>query len=980
METKIKKVIALLLTVVLLFSAIPLGTMTATASGGVKAKLDSFIANYPSGKRWTGSFDNGSQCYGFGKLVIYNIFGKNNSGGYRSWSYAGVSTSGMDVIGSTTSFSASKVQNLLSKAKCGDILQFNEKNQHTMVVYSVDSTGVTVYDCNWDNSCGISKRHSSFGTWAGRDSSKLTLLRSNNYASVDGSTPQTLTVDSRYPTPFKCRIISESKVQCYNNTEKTSSPGYIYPDDDCVITEIYTNGLLKCECPWSDGTTKTVYIDKSAFINSSMAPTSMSAPQYSTTFLRSDGRTSIGWIDPGDSLTKVAESGGYTQIIYPASQGKRCGWVPTSALAQPDKVDYPTPFYCRIISTSKVKCYNDVGYTSSPGNIYPEDDCTITALYSNGKVQCLCPWSDGTTKTVYIDSSAFFVSTPTPTKMVAPKHALTYLRTSSTSSSWGWIDAGDVIYRLGTSGSMTQILYPTNSGKYRCGWVYTSDITQTYTVSYNANGGNGAPSSQTKKYDVKLTLSSSKPTRNGYSFVGWSTAANATSAQYAAGGAYTANANATLYAVWKANQYNISYDANGGNGAPNPQTKTHDIALVLSSTKPSRDGYRFLGWSTSPSASGATYNSGSSYTKNSAVTLYAVWQANVYTISYDANGGSNAPASQTKTHDIPLSLSSAIPTREGYLFIGWGTQRSSDDLYSQGETVFFNSDIVLYAQWSEITATTIVIATKPTKTTYEIGEALNTSGLTLELTYSDGSVKTVSSGFSVRGFDSATAGTKTVTVSYGSLEASFTVEIKTKTIDKNAPKIIIGTKTAKPGDTVEVSFEIKNAPKLKSFSITDLNYDATKLKFEKAVCNVDSAAISQVLPNGNAVVALNNNSDINGLIFTYTFTVKSDIADCSIPISCSFSAKEKPEGGTEQSIAFSVVQGEIVIKNCTVGDLNGDDVVDSDDSIYLLWYTYLPEDYPLNQNADFNGDGIVDSDDSIYLLWYTYLPEDYPLK
>ncbi|MDD6484370.1 MAG: DUF6273 domain-containing protein [Clostridiales bacterium] len=62
------------------------------------------------------------------------------------------------------------------------------------------------------------------------------------------------------------------------------------------------------------------------------------------------------------------------------------------------------------------------------------------------------------------------------------------------------------------------------------------------------------------------------------------------------------------------------------------------------------------------------------------------------------------------------------------------------------------------------------------------------------------------------------------------------------------------------------------------------------------------------------------------------------------------------------------------------GDVNGDDSVDSDDAIYLLYYTLLPEDYPINQNGDFNGDGEVNSDDAIYLLYHTLLPDSYPLK
>ena len=62
------------------------------------------------------------------------------------------------------------------------------------------------------------------------------------------------------------------------------------------------------------------------------------------------------------------------------------------------------------------------------------------------------------------------------------------------------------------------------------------------------------------------------------------------------------------------------------------------------------------------------------------------------------------------------------------------------------------------------------------------------------------------------------------------------------------------------------------------------------------------------------------------------------------------------------------------------GDVNGDDSVDSDDAIYLLYYTLLPDDYPINQSGDFNGDGEVNSDDAIYLLYHTLLPDDYPLK
>ena len=147
-----------------------------------------------------------------------------------------------------------------------------------------------------------------------------------------------------------------------------------------------------------------------------------------------------------------------------------------------------------------------------------------------------------------------------------------------------------------------------------------------YTVSYNANGGTSAPSSQTKYKDTTLKLSTTKPTRTGYSFKNWNTASGGTGTTYESGANYTANSAVTLYAQWTANTYIVNYDANGGSGAPGNQTKTYGVDLTLSSTKPTRTNYNFLGWSTNKNATTAEYSSGGTYTANSAATLYAVWE------------------------------------------------------------------------------------------------------------------------------------------------------------------------------------------------------------------------------------------------------------------------------------------------------------------------------------------------------------------
>jgi len=232
-------------------------------------------------------------------------------------------------------------------------------------------------------------------------------------------------------------------------------------------------------------------------------------------------------------------------------------------------------------------------------------------------------------------------------------------------------------------------------------WQYDPE---TYTVRYDANGGTGAPASQTKTYGVPLTLSVVKPTRAGYEFLGWSTDPMTMLTNYAPGERYTDEASITLYAVWRyvPKTYTVSYDANGGGNTPASQTKTEDVTLILTSTIPTRYGYTFRGWATSSSATSATYQAGGSYTANESVTLYAVWEINTYTVSFDANGGTNAPNPQKKTHGQNLILTVAIPTRANHAFLGWATDSTSKSVvYSPGATYTAEEDVTLYAVWQE---------------------------------------------------------------------------------------------------------------------------------------------------------------------------------------------------------------------------------------------------------------------------------------
>ena len=177
-----KRILSVLFILIITISSVP---FAASAAGGVQAKLESVMQEFPAGSYWTETFDGGKQCYGFAKLVIYRIFGKAGSS-YRRWAYDASSTTGMKVIGSTTSFSSSNVKQLLSNARCGDVLQFASPKMHSMIVCSVEADGVWVYDCNWDWACGVQYRKVAFGKWSGRNSAKLSLLRADNYDTING--------------------------------------------------------------------------------------------------------------------------------------------------------------------------------------------------------------------------------------------------------------------------------------------------------------------------------------------------------------------------------------------------------------------------------------------------------------------------------------------------------------------------------------------------------------------------------------------------------------------------------------------------------------------------------------------------------------------------------------------------------------------------------------------------------------------------
>lgn len=229
----------------------------------------------------------------------------------------------------------------------------------------------------------------------------------------------------------------------------------------------------------------------------------------------------------------------------------------------------------------------------------------------------------------------------------------------------------------------------------------------TYTVKYDANGGTGAPSNQTKKQGESLTISTAKPTKTGYTFTSWNTKKDGTGTKYDIGALYTVDAELTLYAQYKENTvtYTIKYDANGGENAPKEQTKTKGKELVLSTTVPTKEGYKFVNWNTKKDGTGTSYNAGAKYTTEASVTLYAQYEKELveeetkYTITFYTNDGTTEKSTKVVNKGNKV-VKPEDPTREGYTFDGWYDKKENGKEYDFTKEV--TSDISLYAYWSKI--------------------------------------------------------------------------------------------------------------------------------------------------------------------------------------------------------------------------------------------------------------------------------------
>ena len=218
----------------------------------------------------------------------------------------------------------------------------------------------------------------------------------------------------------------------------------------------------------------------------------------------------------------------------------------------------------------------------------------------------------------------------------------------------------------------------------------------TYTVTWNANGGSVNPTSSTGTLGQSVTAPT--PTRAGHTFQYWRnpSAGDLLYTVYA-GNSWTINGSIIFTAVWSVNNYTVFYNEQGGSNTNDP-TVSYGSTVTLPST--SRTGYTLNGWYTASSGGSFVGNPGSSYTVYSDVILYAQWTAITYTVSWDANGGSVSPTSNSGTYGS--SVTAPTPTRSLYTFNYWRYPSAGDMLYTlnAGNQWTINGTITFYAVWT----------------------------------------------------------------------------------------------------------------------------------------------------------------------------------------------------------------------------------------------------------------------------------------
>lgn len=239
--------------------------------------------------------------------------------------------------------------------------------------------------------------------------------------------------------------------------------------------------------------------------------------------------------------------------------------------------------------------------------------------------------------------------------------------------------------------------------------LYAHWTTNTYTVTFDPNGGEVSEKTRTVTYDQKYG-ELPEPTCDGAAFQGWFTDKIGGNRVYGTDTVKITEPQ-TLYAHWAKIKYDILFERNGAeSGSTSSQTGIeYGKVIQLNRNGFQRKGHTFRGWNRTATAAEIEFADGASVSNltkvaDQAVRLYAIWRANTYTVTFDSNGGSGTMADMALTYAVPTNLATCAYQNGVRRFSGW--KAPDGTTYEDGASVTNltatdGGSVKLTAQWRE---------------------------------------------------------------------------------------------------------------------------------------------------------------------------------------------------------------------------------------------------------------------------------------
>ena len=240
---------------------------------------------------------------------------------------------------------------------------------------------------------------------------------------------------------------------------------------------------------------------------------------------------------------------------------------------------------------------------------------------------------------------------------------------------------------------------------WKAGLPSSTKIKMGFVINLDYNGATSGVDTYKPVVGVNENYTLPAPVRNGYKFLGWydslENGNRLTDESGRSVSVYQQEESITVYARWEANLNSIIFDANGGNGTMQNQQIATDSSTNLSECAFTKVGYTFIGWGTTSTQK--TYDDKAEYAMgaNSTYRLYAIWQANVNTLRFNANGGDGAMSDMNIKTDETKTLTACDFSRKGYDFAGWAMSENGTKAYSDKSNYLMgpDSEYTLFALW-----------------------------------------------------------------------------------------------------------------------------------------------------------------------------------------------------------------------------------------------------------------------------------------